>query len=185
VEDCTLKNLIEREDYWLKRFIKTGRMMNLHESASYSGNTFCAESRRKISQGLIKRWQTPGARAAISAKLMGHPGNGQKPFKVIDPNGKVHEGMNRAKFAREHGLSSGQFSDLMNGNNRTCNGWCTPRDPHRVRKPGELFHPEDVREIRALFATGKYRQLDLAAKFNTNRTTIQHMVTRVNWAHLT
>lgn len=41
-----------------------------------------------------------------------------------------------------------------------------------------------VREIRALYATGTWRQVDLADKFDTPQTNISRIIRRLAWAHV-
>lgn len=44
-------------------------------------------------------------------------------FKVIDPNGVIHEGRNQTRFAREHGLHPRTFRKLINGSVHNHKGW--------------------------------------------------------------
>ena len=44
---------------------------------------------------------------------------------------------------------------------------------------------DDVREIRRLYGTGKYRQKDLADRFGIDQTKVSLIILRKNWAHVT
>jgi hypothetical protein len=86
-------------------------------------------------------------------------------------------------------------------NNRADNlQWCTRGEnlshAHRLglkvakARRGEENHwsrltEDEVREIRRLYATGNWRQVDLGAKFRTPQTNISAIVRRKNWTHIT
>ena len=42
----------------------------------------------------------------------------------------------------------------------------------------------DVQEIRCLYATGKYTQLELSKKFSVKRRQIGNIINRKNWSHI-
>lgn len=61
----------------------------------------------------------------------------------------------------------------------------TPEERARGERMGaaRLTEPE-IREIRALYATGAYRQVDLAALFDTPQTNVSRIVRGLAWAHV-
>lgn len=52
------------------------------------------------------------------------------------------------------------------------------------RHPSARLTDGDVVLIRELWATGKYRQRELAERFKVSRALIGYIVRRVNWKHL-
>ena len=43
---------------------------------------------------------------------------------------------------------------------------------------------DDIREIRRLYATGQYRQEDIARMFGVNQSNVSHIVLRRAWRHV-
>lgn len=46
-----------------------------------------------------------------------------KEFCVRSPEGKIYKGKGRKPFAREHGLPTTSFNNLVRGRIKSCNGW--------------------------------------------------------------
>lgn len=72
------------------------------------------EQRRKNSGPLNNRYGKPRAKGA---------GKQAKEFKLISPTNELFEGANISKFARDHGLTQGNLSELLNGKILTYKGW--------------------------------------------------------------
>lgn len=52
------------------------------------------------------------------------------------------------------------------------------------RNPSTKLRPEEVQEIRRLYATGKILQRELGPMFGVKRGTITSLIARENWAHI-
>lgn len=96
------------------------------------------EHREKHSQALKKAWSNDGGRRKKASKIAKKVYEANKDKiakartkakakyhgKVISPDGKVYEVYNLDGFCREHEIrSSGNFWNLMNGRQKTCEGW--------------------------------------------------------------
>jgi hypothetical protein len=55
------------------------------------------------------------------------------------------------------------------------------RKRHGTHLSGHKLSPSQVAEIRALHATGRYRQQDLAGRFSVHRSTISYVVNHKTW----
>jgi hypothetical protein len=55
------------------------------------------------------------------------------------------------------------------------------RKRHGTHLSGHKLSPSQVAEVRALHATGRYRQRDLAERFSVHRATISYLVNRKTW----
>ena len=122
LEICEESVLIHTEDRWLARLFPKGKLFNLNATASYSGNTFSLETRKRISDSLKRRWSSADNRNAIAEKIKGKT-NGARPFKLRAPDGTIHVGVNRAALCRKFGLSTGYMADMVNGKHASCCGW--------------------------------------------------------------
>lgn len=56
-----------------------------------------------------------------------------------------------------------------------------PRVVNLRRGSGTILNEDDVRKIRKMWATGKYRRKDIAKMFGIASTTVQQVVHRHNW----
>ena len=59
--------------------------------------------------------------------------------------------------------------------------WATREEQSRNRGGYNKFTLETANQVRMLYATGKYRQIDLAAMFNTNQAHISQIIRGVAW----
>lgn len=172
--------VMKREDEWLAKHYESGMLYNLHETATYDGNTFSDDTRARISSGLRRHWTNPENRAAMSKKLMGHE-NCARPFRIKSPTGEIIEGRNMAKFCREHGLSNGQMSDMMAGKTSHCGGWSNPDIVFKSKKT--KLNPTQIPEIRALFSAGN-KQKDIAIIFGVTRSAIAAVTQGRAWTNI-
>jgi DNA-binding XRE family transcriptional regulator len=53
-----------------------------------------------------------------------------------------------------------------------------------VDNPRAVLNDNSVREIKELYATGKYKQNELAQRFNVNKQTINNIVRGKSWTHI-
>ncbi len=173
--------VMKREDEWLARHYESGKLYNLHETATYDGNTFSEDTRARISDGLRRHWTNPDNRVAMSRKLMGHE-NCARPFRIKSPSGEIVEGRNMAKFCRENGMSSGQMSDMMSGKMSHCHGWSNPDIVFKSKRM--KLSPPQIIAIRALFATG-HKQKDIGGVFGVTRSAIAAITQGRAWVHVT
>lgn len=58
------------------------------------------------------------------------------------------------------------------------------RHVHGALHPFAKISDDDVRQIRQLYATGKYRQRDIAKRFGVCKTTIGDIVRGQKWKHV-
>lgn len=65
--------------------------------------------------------------------------------------------------------------DDMMKKDRSCRG--------RRNRHAKLMDDE-VMQIRVLYLTGEFRQVDLATRFNVHQTAISHIVRGASWKHL-
>jgi len=100
-------------------------------------------------------------------------------------------GPNRACCNPTH-LYKGTYSDNNSDttkhgrrNDATGDRHWTKKHPELIRYGEQTSHPKltlkQVAEIRTLYATGNYRQKDLAAMFGVSRTGIEHVVFGDRW----
>ena len=50
--------------------------------------------------------------------------------------------------------------------------------------PNAKLTAKQVLQIRKLYATGKFQQKDLAARFNVSRASLRKVVSKESWRHL-
>jgi len=53
----------------------------------------------------------------------------QYPFKMIDPQGKIHEGFNQREFGEKHGLCYKKVNAVLNGRRNHTGGWKVYKEP--------------------------------------------------------
>lgn len=58
------------------------------------------------------------------------------------------------------------------------------RSPRGERNRTARLTDDTVREIRALYATGRFRQVDLAERFRVSQKTVSAVVLRRKWKHV-
>ena len=46
----------------------------------------------------------------------------QYSFKMVDPQGNIHEGFNQREFAEKHGLNYKYINKVLLGQKKTCHG---------------------------------------------------------------
>lgn len=193
LELCPTEQLIDAENRWMKSR-SCAKLLNIHKTAGYEESTFSAETRRKISDGLKARWQVPGAREAIAAKLKGHQ-NSARPFTAMRPDGVIITGFNLNKFCRENNLNGSTMSEVLSGKRFVHRGW-KRHEPHpdiKVMERGvknrgtnnwnSILTEADVVSIRERHASGE-RRYKLAREYGCDETTISAVVVRRTWKYL-
>lgn len=58
------------------------------------------------------------------------------------------------------------------------------RQAYGAKHGNAILVDDDIREMRRLYATGEYRQVDLAGIFGTDQTNVSLIVRRKAWAHV-
>lgn len=92
-------------------------------------------------------------------------------------------GIRQSDLARRYGVGQTQISQIVRGA-----AWShldpTPVGRAKTRARRVALTEDQVREIRALHATGDFRQIDLAERFNTNQARISSIIRRQTWVHV-
>lgn len=84
-----------------------------------------------------------------------------------------------AKKRTYHGGAKNPARGLRNGK------YTKPEKTPRGEQNGwARLTADQVREIRRLYATGEFRQVDIAAMFGTPQTNISRILRRLAWAHV-
>lgn len=60
----------------------------------------------------------------------------------------------------------------------------TSEDARGEKNNNAALTAEKVREIRRLWASGKYRQTEIGRRFGVTASAVSCVVTRKNWAHV-
>lgn len=123
-EFCDRENVRQKEDEIIRNNFNGGALINARLDAD---GLIREETRRRLSAGLVRRWASSEARAAIALKIKGKT-NGAKPFRLVDPSGKIVEGKNRAALCREYMLDTGSMTRLAKGQIKQAYGWTLPKD---------------------------------------------------------
>jgi group I intron endonuclease len=182
LEVCDISDIVKEEDAWLFRSRGYSELLNLRPTAIQQTGVFFKETRDRLSASLRKRWAKPGAKEAIAEKIKGMT-NGAKPFKLVDPNGVVHVGTNRAVLCRKYGLSTGQMADLVNGKHWQCRGWRLPV-PHKKCHEKPNLSKEEIIEIRKLSETNWWHKNIISKMFSVANGTIINLTLGRTWRHI-
>lgn len=145
IEFCPKENLTEREQFYIDQLnacivgfninsianSNQGRKASAETRAKMSkarkGHVVSSETREKIAEsnrGKVHGPVTEETKAKISAN-----NKAQKPFRLLDKDGVLHEGVNIKKFAESMGLSPGLLASVARGALASHFGWTSPDHP--------------------------------------------------------
>lgn len=88
---------------------------------------------KNISNGTSHKWLADRMPEKY-AKVLAHKGkrtintsaNKGISYRVMEPNGNIHNITNIAQFARQYGLNAGALGEVLRGNTRQHKGWTKP-----------------------------------------------------------
>jgi hypothetical protein len=92
------------------------------------------ELRRKLSEAAKKRWQD----ATWREQQTWFNGNGnkqkKKSFKIISPDGTIHESVGIGQFCRDNQLTVSKLSEVISGKRKHHKGWrlYTPEENYKI-----------------------------------------------------
>lgn len=92
----------------------------------------------------------------------------------------------QAELSRRHGVNRSTIGSIVGGESwRGIGDWRAARGrPRRVRTGSAKLTAENVRAIRAEYAAGGVRQIDLAQRHGVGQSLIHKIVSRMVWAHI-
>lgn len=144
IECCNENNVFDREQYYLNEGFKTPLLIfNTQKNTRYSG-IVSIETRRKLSKKNKGRIITTEQREKISRSLKGIKRTIEvkkkmreaqiqvicKPFKIVDKNGKLYNGLCIADFAKEHNINLGNYTTglraVISKRRKQYEGWHLP-----------------------------------------------------------
>ena len=91
-------------------------------SEALRGHIIKPETRQRIGDANRGRQNTEEHKAKLRSANIGNEYQA-KSFRVMDPNGLVHEGFNLRKFCREHDLKQSSMNDVVKGKSKHHRGW--------------------------------------------------------------
>lgn len=133
------KSMTEEERYEKRSNLgKKGGAKNKELGLGICGLSF--EERSKISKkkfedpNVVEKYREQGKKQYAEGKGIGDPDvrektrlinleRTSKEFHVRSPEGKIYKGKGRKPFAREHGLPTTSFNDLLRGRRDSLQGW--------------------------------------------------------------
>jgi group I intron endonuclease len=135
--------LLIREQFYLD-----GRKNNYPSNKNYNmcwtagnckGRVLSQATRDKISKSQIgKKKRKESIDKAVRTWMTNHG----KVYRLIDPQGNIHEVINLREFGREHGLTA--INQLTRGKIRSNGGWTLENSPKGGRKKFGFVSPDGV-----------------------------------------
>lgn len=108
--------------------------------------------------------------------------------QVLEARTKYASGLHSQQdLAREYGLTDGPMWELLHGLTWKYLPLAAPRPDGTAkgsRHHGAKLTEAVVIEIRQKYATGRYKQSDLAAEYGLTPTPMSQLVRGVTWKHL-
>lgn len=183
-------------------------------SLAGKGRRKTEEHRRKIGDAHRGVPRSEQSRLANIAAQLAYEHKPYKTYTgFIAPDGQVYRDiLDLQAFCKEHKLGYAKMVSINSGKLRSHRKWvrlCTDGfvlpekkpirylsgDEHYARQRPHLvprgeqqgrakLTEANVREIRALYATGKYKQQELADRFGVTQGLIGHIIRRVAWKHI-
>lgn len=139
LEYCSPGRIIDRENYWINAMnahVDKGGYNFLPAAGSRLGSRLTQEQKDKMRAKLLEvHAQRPDIGQRSGAARRGRKNSKEHiakvisrhvmPYKLISPEGEIHEGTNRAEFCKQHGLSQAAICQLIAGKYRSSSGILT------------------------------------------------------------
>ena len=126
----------------------------------------------------------PKKKTVIASRLAYTLHHGKEPENLV-----LHTCDNPPCCNPDHLYDGTHKDNARDRDSRGRNGWATGKYDNRNTVRGTRQHlakldEEKVREIRRLYATGRYSQLKLGEMYGINQSNISEVVRRKTWAHV-
>jgi group I intron endonuclease len=141
-------------------------------SATNRGVRFSEQTRQRIGDAIRKHLRTPEAREKHSMAIR----RSQKPCRLRDPEGTIHEFYNPTAFAEANGLKQGGTLKLLRGFNKSHYGWTNPDIQTEPKQTNKLTE-EQKQEACSRYLAGETCE-QIAGAFGVTKSAMNGLLKR-------